>query len=116
MDQVLNSFVNPQTVFICLVCSLVTYVIRTVVEVAAPGIKTSLIWREIWLPLGAIFVGALLGLMAKTFIWPDMFSRTVAGRMLYGALCGMFSAFVYSRVRSWVAAQVPGAEKNLPVV
>lgn len=105
MDQIFSTFVNATTIFICLATYIVTYVIRTATEALWPGIKTKRLWNELYLPLGAIVNGALMGLMSKTFLWPDVASKTLAGRMFYGAICGMFCAFVYSRVRSWVSAK-----------
>jgi hypothetical protein len=117
MDEIFDTFVNPQTVFLCLAIYVMTYVIRTVTESLWAGAKTNRYWRELWIPLGAIVNGTLLGFMAKTFVWPDMFSKTLAGRMAYGAICGMFSAFLYGRVRSWLASKsTNGEEKHLPPV
>ncbi len=116
MDQIFSTFVNPTTIFICLATYIITYVIRTATEALWPQIKTKRLWNELYLPLGAIVNGALLGLMSKTFLWPDFASKTVAGRMFYGAICGMFCAFVYGRVRSWVAAkELSATGKNVVV-
>jgi len=120
MDEIFQVFVTPATLFVCLAAYTVTYFIRTVLQVAWPAIKAQRLYNELFLPLGPIVNGALLGLMAKTFMWPDLVSKTVWGRVFYGAICGSFSAFVYSRVRSWLsakAAEVGAANlvKSLPL-
>lgn len=115
MDEILDTFLTPATIFVCLVAYVMTYVIRTLVQGIWPAVKTNHYWNELFLPLGPIANGALLGLMAKTFMWPDLFNKTMAGRMMFGAVCGLFSAFLYSRVRSWLASKGNAQdEKALP--
>jgi hypothetical protein len=102
LDTVMNAFVNVQTIIICLSIYLMTYVIRKVVEGVWKGAKTNRIWREVWLPIGPIVNGGLVGVMAKTFVWPTVVDTSLSGRIMYGAICGVFSALLYSRVRSFI--------------
>lgn len=104
LDAVLAAFVNPQTIILCLGVWIITYSIRTIVEALWRGAKGNIIWEEIFVPLGAIGNGAIFGAVLKTFVWPDVVGHSLSGRMMYGAICGVFSGFVYGRIRSWVGA------------
>lgn len=110
MDKIFEAFVNVQTILICLAIYVMTFVIRKVVEGAWKDAKEHRLWREVWLPIGPIVNGAALGLMAKTFVWPVVVHNSLSGRIMYGAICGVFSALVYSRIRSW--AQSAPAKKG----
>ena len=105
MDEIFQVFVNPATIFVCLAAYVLTYVLRTFVQGVWADSKTNHYWNELFLPLGPIVNGALLGLAAKSFMWPDLANKTVLARMMYGAICGMFSALLYARVRSWLASK-----------
>lgn len=107
LDQVAKAFLNAQTILICLAIYLMTYVIRKVVEGVWVGAKKHRLWREVWLPIGPIVNGGLIGLMAKTFVWPEIVGTSLSGRIMYGAICGVFSALLYSRVRSFIASKTP---------
>lgn len=102
LDKILTAFVNPQTIVICLAIYLMTFVVRKLVEGFWKGAKNNRLWREVWLPIGPIANGALIGVLAKTFVWPDFVGTSLSGRIMYGAICGVFSALIYSRVRSFV--------------
>lgn len=102
LDKIFETFVNPQTIIVCLAIYLATYVIRKIVEGAWKNATDNRLWREVWLPIGPIVNGALIGLFAKTFVWPEFIGTSAAGRIMYGAICGVFSALIYGRIRSWV--------------
>ena len=105
MDQVIEVFFSAQTLLLCLGVYVMTYVVRRVVETIVPGLQMNRYWREIFLPLGPIANGALLGLVMKTFVFPDLVNGSLSGRIVYGSVCGLFSAFMYNRVRSWLASK-----------
>ncbi len=115
MDEIFSTFVNPATIFLCMSVYVTTYAVRKLGEALWVGAKTNRFWNEIWVPLGALANGALLGLATKMFVWPDMVHDSLPGRMMYGAICGLFSAFLYGRVRSWLASKA-GSEEGLPPV
>jgi hypothetical protein len=115
MDEIFSTFINPATIFLCLAVYATTYFVRTIVEAVWKGAKQSIYWTEIWVPLGALVNGALLGLTSM-FVWPEFLHESVVGRMMYGSICGLFSAFLYGRVRSWLAAKADGNDEGLPPV
>lgn len=105
LDALFQAFFSPQFLFICLGIFALTYVLRVVVQGLWKGAKKNHYWNELVLPLSPIITGGLLGLAAKTFVWPDIASKTMLGRVLYGAVAGLLSAFVYGRVRSFLKAK-----------
>lgn len=118
MDEVFQTFFSAQTIFLCLGIYVITFVMRKVIETWKPKVRFNRWWREIFVPIGPIVNGALLGLM-KNIAWPDMLGESLGGRMLYGAICGLFSAFIYNRIRAWMksktdpsAVAAPAAEDN----
>jgi uncharacterized membrane protein YeaQ/YmgE (transglycosylase-associated protein family) len=102
LDAIFKAFVNPETIFLSLSIYVLTHVWRKVVVGFWPQVEKSRYWSALFLPLSTILVGAFCGLAAKTFVWPERFGSTLSGRMLYGAICGIFAAFVYGRVRSFL--------------
>lgn len=110
-NNLFSVFVNWNTMMLCLGIYLTTYAIRTVTEALWKGAKTNKAWNEIFLPLGPIGTGMLFGLAAQKFPLPLPIADSVMAKMIYGALCGLSSAWVYSRFRSWVRATE--AEKAL---
>jgi hypothetical protein len=105
---------NVQTVYFCLAIYVVTYLIRRVTEgtwgiiVKREVRKVSIpnrIWTEIVVPILPILVGGGLSFAAKTFVWPDFSMKTKLARVLYGCICGLFSAFIYNRIRGWLKSK-----------
>lgn len=111
LDSVFQAFINMQTVIVCLAVYLMTFVIRKVVEGFWKGAKANHYWREVWLPIGPIVNGGLIGLMAKTFVWPAVIGTSLSGRIMYGAICGVFSALLYARVRSFISNKPSKTDK-----
>jgi hypothetical protein len=112
LDALFQAFFSPQFLFICLAVYVATYVVRLAIRAIWKGSSTHRIWSELGVPLLPVVLGGLLGLAAKTFVWPDLASKTALGRIMYGAICGMFSAFVYGRVRGWLKSK-PGADPKM---
>lgn len=106
---------NVQTIYLCLAIYVVTYLIRRVVEGtwkilvqqgdAKKGSVTARIWAEIVVPVLPIMIGGGLSFAAKTFVWPDFAIKTKLARFLYGCICGLFSAFIYNRIRGWLKSK-----------
>ena len=116
VDTLFKSIVTIQTLFIVMSTYLLALVLRRILESTwevllvngkVKATKTgTILWNE-YLWLSPILIGGLLGLMTKTFLWPDITNGTLWGRVFYGALCGFFSAFVYARVRSTLKSFSP---------
>lgn len=108
LDALIKNFITFEALFLCLSVYLITHVLRKVLLGIWPQLEKHRLWSSLFLPLAAIFVGALCGFSAKTFVWPEVVGSHVQSRMLWGAICGSFSAFVYGRVRSFLS----GSEKT----
>lgn len=104
MDEILSVFLSAQTVLLCLGTYVVTFVIRRLVETVRPQMKASHFYRELFLPLGPIANGALLA-PAMPSLLPALVAGSWAAVMLYGAITGVFSGFLYARIRSWIRAK-----------
>jgi hypothetical protein len=121
MDALEKVFFSVPTLLLCIGIFLMTYVVRTIVETAQPGIKTNKWWREVALPLGPIGTGVILAFVAHSYAWPDVVADPWS-RLFYGGACGVASGWVYSRFRSILGAwspghpfPVPGTEDTAPV-
>jgi hypothetical protein len=106
---------NVQTIYFCLAIYVVTYLIRRVFEgtwgiivqqgEVKKGALPARIWAEVIVPILPILVGGGLSFAAKTFVWPDFSMKTKLARVLYGCICGLFSAFIYNRIRGWLKSK-----------
>ena len=107
-----NSLFSFQTVYFCLAIYVLTYLVRRLFEGTwkvlvqegrvRKGVLLARIWAEIVVPVLPIILGGLLSFAAKTFVWPDFAMKTKLARVVYGAICGLFSAFIYNRIRGWL--------------
>src|SRR3954466_2095734 len=104
MDKAFDVFVSWQLVALSLAIWMLVFAIRRVVETVRPGMKTNIYWAEIFLPLGPIGTGLIIALVAKKFPWPAALGNPPAAsaRMMFAAICGLFSGFVYNRFKSFV--------------
>lgn len=103
---------NPQTIYLCLAIYVLTYLIRRIFEgtwkvlvqqgEVKKGSLSVRIWAEVVVPVLPIILGGTLSFAAKTFVWPDYAMKTKLARVIYGCICGLFSAFVYNRIRGWL--------------
>ena len=117
MDQLFEVFFSAQMLMLCLGIYAMTYVIRRVLETVWPKIRTNRYYAEIALPIGPIANGTILGFFMKAFEWPAMVGTSAGGLMLFGSVCGMLSALVYGRVRSWLKSKpVPGLPSDPPSI
>lgn len=108
MDEVIQTFFSAQTILLCLGVYVITFVTRRVVETVWPKVKFNRYWREIFVPIAPIANGAILGLVMKTWVYPDIVGTSWGARMMYGAVCGLFSAFLYNRIRAWLKSKTGG--------
>ena len=106
MDSVFTSLLSWQTILFCLGIHFVTYILRTVIEVAVPKVKVPdtllyKLWRELVLPLGPFAVGFALVFVAKKFPWPTPIATITSAKILYALCCGGASGWLYARIRAW---------------
>lgn len=103
-----SQFLTWQFVFSFVFLSLATYavtlIIRTIIESVWAKAKDNKYWNEIFLPLGGIVNGALLGVILVFMPLPDILYNHFSNRIVYGMICGLFTAFVYNRIKSWIKA------------
>lgn len=97
---------------LCLGIYAIVYCIRKIVENLWKSAPDNRYWRDLALPVLGILIGAVIGMVAKSFPWPDQFT-TFSARALLGAVCGMASSFVYGRFKAWLKSSkslVPATE------
>lgn len=100
MDAVFYAIFSWQFLLFCLGIAGVTFVIRKLVEYFVldnpklPGNKSSRLWRELLLPIGPVVGGALLGLVAVKYPYPEGI-HSVSGRVIFGLVAGLLSGLVY---------------------
>ena len=121
LDKMFEVIVSWQTMFICLGTFLFVFAIRRVLETAlGDKLKGNKWWNEVALPLSPIVVGAIIGVLAKSFPWPVVVGDNIWARVMYGSICGLSSGWVYSRFRSimktWSGTTDNGSEITPPVM
>jgi len=117
MDSVFLAIFSWQFLLFCLAIAAVTFVIRKVVEYfildnpKLPGNKASKLWRELLLPIGPVVGGALAGLVAVKYPYPEGIS-SVSGRVVFGLVAGLLSGLVY-RVLSGMLKKTTETASNV---
>ncbi len=113
-SDLFNVFLNANTALLCLGVYLITFAVRQVIEVTWKAALANKYYTELFLQLGPVGNGAILGVFAKKFPWPALVSDSLSARMMYGAVCGMACGWVYARFRSWfkTATEIPTAIDN----
>ncbi len=118
-DQGFEIFINWQTMLLCLGIFLVTYGLRTVTETARPDVVSNKWWRDVFLPFTPIVFGAVLAILAKTFPWPMPVADNMWAKVIYGAVCGMASGWVYARFKAvmdlWIKSSSTAVSPAAPV-
>jgi hypothetical protein len=122
INSLAGALFNVVTLYICLAVYVITYLIRATFEgtwrilVQQGEIKKGSVWGRMWseviVPVLPILVGGCLGFAVKTFMMPDFAMKTKLARVLYGAICGLFSAFIYNRIRGWLNSKVGGGKAD----
>lgn len=105
--EVLDQFLTLPMLVLCLVIWVLVWTQRKVLELVRPSIKESKLWRELFLPLGPPGTGALVGLIAAKFPFPDMLT-SISGRMFVGVVCGLCSGLAYRMLKQFFASKSGG--------
>ena len=116
-DSVWATFANAQTVVFVLCIYILTYALRHVVRITWKGAEKNIVYTELALPLGPIGNGMILAFVVKqASFFPSTFGDSITSKLMYGAVCGLFSGWVYSRIRSVLKARLGGKDdSNAPV-
>lgn len=123
MEEGLQVFLSLPTALLCLGVYVTTEAVRRVIELVWKNAKQTRFYTEILLPLGPIGNGALIALCAKQFPWPEALGHSLSAKVMYGAICGLFSGWMYARVRKFLGTKTgvtvpppPGPNAVNPVV
>jgi len=114
MDQLFEVFFSAQTILFCLGVYVTTFVVRRTLESTFPRVRKSHFWLEVFVPIGPIGNGALLGFFMKEFTWPEMVGTSTGGRVMFGSVCGLFSSFIYNRIRAFLKAKAETSKSKAP--
>jgi hypothetical protein len=101
LQQGFDVFANWQTVLFCLSIYIATFAVRSFVETLAVEYAKKKTWTDLILPMMPIFFGIVFALGARKFPWPVPVSNAHSAKIMYGAVCGLFNGWMYSRVRAW---------------
>lgn len=102
LEQLFSGQLLFSFVFLSLGAYIITLIIRSIIEVMWVGVKDNKYWREIFLPLGGIANGMILGGVLQFFPLPELLGAHISNRILFGAICGLFASFMYNRIKSWI--------------
>lgn len=100
MDSVLYALFSWNFLFFCLGIAALTFVARKLVEYfildnpKLPGNKSSKLWQSLLLPIGPVCSGALIGLLASKYPYPQGI-ESISARVLFGLVAGFLSGLVY---------------------
>lgn len=102
--NITDQFSPISIITLCLAIFALVWAQRKVVESIFPNLKKnkskwSRLWFEFFVPLGPLGTGALIGLLADSYPWPDVFANSSIGRVLFGITCGLLSGFAYRLVK-----------------
>ena len=118
MDAVFYALFSWQFLLFCLGIAAVTFVIRKIVEYFIldnpnlPGNRASKLWRELLLPIGPVVGGALLGLIASKYPFPEGIN-SASGRVIFGLVAGLLSGLVYRVLTGMLKNTVQSASNAL---
>lgn len=118
MDEVVSSLLSYSSVILSLAVVILTFFIRGVVEVAVPSVKKaadenspdvtyktsfSEWWNKVILYAIPVVIGATLAVTVKDLA-PQGFVGA-GGALIYGAIVGWFSSFLYKVFRKILKAR-----------
>jgi hypothetical protein len=118
MDAVFYALFSWQFLLFCLGIAAVTFVVRKVVEYfildnpKMPGTRASKLWRELLLPIGPVVGGALVGLVAAKYPYPEGIN-SISGRVIFGLVAGLLSGLVYRVLTGMLKKTTESAAANV---
>lgn len=116
MEQIFQNLFTWQLILFCLGIAAITYVIRYIVEYIldkpqVPASKQSKIWRDLFLPIIPVIIGALVGYLISSYPYPEGISSGGA-RVMFGLVAGLFSELVYRVVKGLFKEQIEKLKKT----
>ncbi len=116
MENALTNFLGWHTLIFGLMCWILTFITRRIVETALPHLKKSADanhkdvtykttfarwWNEVILYVMPPSWGALAGGLASMYPFPDGLT-SLSARLFFGVVVGFFSGFIYKIVKKVV--------------
>jgi len=96
---------------LALAISAITFLFRKVLEFfviqnpKVPLTKTSLFWRDLFLPILPILIGGFFGYFITSYPYPAGIND-ISSRILFGLVGGMMSGTIYRIIKKIVLAKV----------
>lgn len=113
MDEIVNALTWQSvlfSVFFSVGVYIIIFIVRRIAEVAMKNLNitdTHRLWRDAVLPILPAVLGAVLASTLKNLPYPPEITN-ISTRILFGGVCGFFSAGTYRFVKSFFAQK----EKN----
>jgi len=116
MDNVLQALLSWQFVFFALAIAAMTFVLKKIVEFAIDSesiptgsmTKENRFWKELILPISPVVMGAISGVLAKMYPFPEGISSPSA-RLAFGMVAGLLSGLVYRIIKGTLASKFAAA-------
>jgi len=94
-----------QFMLFCLGIASITFVVRSSVEQIVTGTKEAKLWKELILPIFPVIVGAMIGIFATSYPYPDGFD-SASGRTMFGLVAGLLSGLLYRVIKSLLSSNI----------
>ena len=100
MFEDLSIIFGWQTAVLCCAIYAIVFVTRKVLEgIPVFKLAANKYWRDIVLPILPIVFGVVLGCIPTTeVLYPGNIGLTLINRIIFGAVAGLFSSWVYAKV------------------
>lgn len=106
--DILEQFLSFQMLALCLLIFGLVWIQRKVLELKFPQLKVYKWWKEFLVPVGPLGTGALFGVFATPYPWPEMFSNSWVSRGAIGFVAGMLSGLIYRLVWKNLLEKITG--------
>lgn len=119
MDNVLQALLNWQFVFFALAIAAMTFVVKTVIEFAIdnPNIPTgnmnkeSRFWREVFLPISPVLIGAIAGFCVQVYPFPEGI-ESASARVMFGMVAGLLSGLLFRIIKGALSSKLSAVIGN----
>lgn len=95
-----SQFITLPNLILCLVIGILVEVQKRIAVKFFPLLtdKTSKwykYWNELFLVIGPLGTGAIIGAFATMYPWPEIFAASLFGRISLGIVAGAFSGIIF---------------------